>query len=114
MHEPDPHSEVPIADGLQRWAILQQNCGYLSRWLRHVEDVDLGVCRVQLFPGEGDRAALLLPGARYVPAAPLLWFAPGGAPCAGLDESSAALGLRLGRFEQPMSDRAAGSVPAQL
>jgi hypothetical protein len=39
---------------------------------------------------------------------------PGGAQCAGLDESSAAIGLRLGRFEQRMSDRAAGSVPAQL
>lgn len=37
--------------------------------------MDLGVCRAQLFPGDGDRAALLLPGARYVPAAPLLWFA---------------------------------------
>lgn len=40
-----------------------------------MEDVDLGVCRGQLFSGVGDRAALLLPGARYVPAAPLLWFA---------------------------------------
>lgn len=40
-----------------------------------MEDVDLGVCRAQLFPGDGDRAALLLPGARCVPAAPLLWFA---------------------------------------
>lgn len=40
-----------------------------------MEDVDLGVCRAQMFPGSGDRAALLLPGARYVPAAPLLWFA---------------------------------------
>lgn len=40
-----------------------------------MEDVDLGVCRGHLFPGKGDHAALLLPGARYVPAAPLLWFA---------------------------------------
>lgn len=40
-----------------------------------MEDVDLGVCRAQLFPGDDDRSALLLPGARYVPAAPLLWFA---------------------------------------
>lgn len=40
-----------------------------------MEDVDLGVCRAHLFPGNPNRAALLLPGARYVPAAPLLWFA---------------------------------------
>lgn len=40
-----------------------------------MEDVDLGVCRGQLFPGNSNRAALLLPGARYVPAAPLLWYA---------------------------------------
>lgn len=36
--------------------------------------MDLGVCKGQLFSGVADRAALLLPGARYVPAAPLLWF----------------------------------------
>lgn len=39
-----------------------------------MEDVELGVCNGQLFPGDRDRAALLLPGARYLPAAPLLWF----------------------------------------
>ena len=40
-----------------------------------MEDVDLGVCRGQRFGGDPDRIAVLLPGARYVPAAPLLWFA---------------------------------------
>ena len=40
-----------------------------------MEDVDLGVCGGQLFPGDPDEVAVLLPGARYVPAAPLLWFA---------------------------------------
>lgn len=39
-----------------------------------MEDVGLGVCRGQLFSGDGDGAALLLPGAGYVPAALLLWF----------------------------------------
>ncbi|MDP8957751.1 MAG: alpha/beta hydrolase [Actinomycetota bacterium] len=39
-----------------------------------MEELDLGICRAQLFQGEHNRAALLLPGARYVPAAPLLWF----------------------------------------
>ncbi len=39
-----------------------------------MEDVDLGVCRGQLFVGDPDRYALIMPGARYVPAAPLLWF----------------------------------------
>lgn len=40
-----------------------------------MESVDLGVCGGQLFPGDPDRIGVLLPGARYVPAAPLLWFA---------------------------------------
>ncbi len=40
-----------------------------------MEDVDLGVCGGQLFAGDPARVAVLLPGARYVPAAPLLWFA---------------------------------------
>lgn len=37
--------------------------------------VDLGVCEGQFFPGDTDRVAIVLPGAGYVPAAPLLWFA---------------------------------------
>ncbi len=40
-----------------------------------MEDVDLGVCRGQLFAGDSARSGFLLPGMRYVPAAPLLWFA---------------------------------------
>lgn len=40
-----------------------------------VENVDLGVCRGQFFRGDPDRVGILLPGAWYVPAAPLLWFA---------------------------------------
>ena len=37
-------------------------------------DVDLGVCDGQLFSGDGNGTAVLLPGGRYVPSAPLLWF----------------------------------------
>ncbi len=40
-----------------------------------VQEVDLGLCGGQFFPGDPDRAGILLPGARYLPAAPLLWFA---------------------------------------
>jgi hypothetical protein len=40
-----------------------------------VEDVDLGVCKGRLYPGDPALAALILPGARYLPFAPLLWFA---------------------------------------
>lgn len=40
-----------------------------------MEDVQLGPCGGQLFTGDPDRVAVLLPGAGYVPAAPLLWFA---------------------------------------
>ena len=40
-----------------------------------MEDVDLGPCRGQLFRGDPERVAVLLPGARYLPLAPLLWFA---------------------------------------
>ena len=40
-----------------------------------MEDVDLGVCRGQVFQGDPERFAVVLPGARYLPAAPLLWFA---------------------------------------
>jgi pimeloyl-ACP methyl ester carboxylesterase len=39
-----------------------------------MKDVDLGVCGGQLFPADPLRVGILLPGARYVPAAPLLWF----------------------------------------
>jgi len=40
-----------------------------------VEHVDLGPCGGQLFDGDSERVAILLPGAAYVPAAPLLWYA---------------------------------------
>lgn len=37
-------------------------------------DIDLGVCRGQRFRGDPNRVGVLLPGARYLPIAPLLWF----------------------------------------
>lgn len=40
-----------------------------------MEDVDLGVCKGRWYAGEPDRVAVVLPGARYLPFAPLLWFA---------------------------------------
>jgi hypothetical protein len=40
-----------------------------------VEDVDLGVCRGRWYPGDPERVVVVLPGARYLPFAPLLWFA---------------------------------------
>jgi hypothetical protein len=40
-----------------------------------VEDVDLGVCAGRLYAGDPDRLAVVLPGARYLPSAPLLWYA---------------------------------------
>lgn len=40
-----------------------------------MDDVDLGICGGQYFAGDPDRVADLLPGTRYLPAAPLLWFA---------------------------------------
>jgi hypothetical protein len=40
-----------------------------------VEDVDLGVCQGRWYPGDPERVAVVLPGARYLPFAPLLWFA---------------------------------------
>lgn len=39
-----------------------------------MREIDLGVCRGQVFEGDPDRVGVLLPGAHYVPAAPLLWF----------------------------------------
>ena len=48
-----------------------------------MQDVDLGPCRGQLFPGDSDSVAVLLPGARYVPSAPLLWFAREAAQAQG-------------------------------
>ena len=39
-----------------------------------MEEVDLGVCRAYRFAGDDDRVAVLLPGANYLPVAPLLWF----------------------------------------
>jgi len=40
-----------------------------------VEDVDLGVCKGRWYAGDPARVAIVLPGARYLPFAPLLWFA---------------------------------------
>lgn len=40
-----------------------------------MEDVDLGVCAGRWYAGDPDRVAVVLPGARYLPFAPLLWFA---------------------------------------
>jgi pimeloyl-ACP methyl ester carboxylesterase len=40
-----------------------------------VEDVDLGVCRGRWYAGDPDRVVVILPGAQYLPFAPLLWFA---------------------------------------
>jgi hypothetical protein len=40
-----------------------------------VEDVDLGVCKGRWYAGDADRVIVILPGARYLPFAPLLWFA---------------------------------------
>jgi pimeloyl-ACP methyl ester carboxylesterase len=39
-----------------------------------VQDVDLGICSGHFFHGDPNRVAVLLPGAFYLPAAPLLWF----------------------------------------
>ena len=39
-----------------------------------MEDVDLGVCAGRWYPGAPERVAVVLPGARYLPFAPLLWF----------------------------------------
>lgn len=40
-----------------------------------MEEIDLGFCGGQFFDGDPDRVGVILPGAGYVPAAPLLWFA---------------------------------------
>jgi hypothetical protein len=40
-----------------------------------VEDVDLGVCQARSYAGDPDRVVVVLPGALYLPFAPLLWFA---------------------------------------
>lgn len=40
-----------------------------------MEDVDLGVCPGRWYAGDPGRVAIILPGARYLPFAPLLWFA---------------------------------------
>jgi len=40
-----------------------------------MEHVDLGVCPGRLHPGDRERVLVLLPGAWYPTAAPLLWFA---------------------------------------
>ena len=39
-----------------------------------MEDVDLGVCPGRWYAGATDRVVVVLPGARYLPFAPLLWF----------------------------------------
>lgn len=38
-------------------------------------DVDLGPCRARVYDRGADRWAVILPGAMYLPDAPLLWFA---------------------------------------
>jgi len=43
-----------------------------------MEEVDLGIARGHWFTGDPNRVAMLLPGAGYLPAAPLLWFAREG------------------------------------
>ncbi len=40
----------------------------------YMERVDLGVCRGYWFAGDPERVAVTLPGAFYLPAAPLLWY----------------------------------------
>ena len=40
-----------------------------------MEDVDPGVCEGRWYAGDLDRVIVILPGARYLPFAPLLWFA---------------------------------------
>ena len=40
-----------------------------------MEEIDLGVCGGRRWPSDARRAAVVLPGARYSPASPLLWFA---------------------------------------
>ena len=39
------------------------------------DEVDLGICGGRLWPGDPQRVAIVLPGAGYLPAYPLLWFA---------------------------------------
>lgn len=39
-----------------------------------MQEVDLGVCGGHFFEEDPNRVAILLPGAFYLPAAPLLWF----------------------------------------
>lgn len=48
-----------------------------------MEAVDLGVCAGRWYAGDPDRVAVVLPGARYLPFAPLLWFARGVATSRG-------------------------------
>ena len=40
-----------------------------------MDDVDLGVCKGRWYAGDPDRVVVVLPGALYLPFAPLLWFA---------------------------------------
>jgi hypothetical protein len=40
-----------------------------------MEGVDLGVCKGRWYAGDPNRVVVTLPGARYLPFAPLLWFA---------------------------------------
>ena len=49
--------------------------GLTADTLLLMEQVDLGVCDGVLIRNDPRRAAVILPGAFYVPAAPLLWFA---------------------------------------
>lgn len=45
-----------------------------SAYADGMQDVDLGVCKGHFFASDPSRVAILLPGAYYLPAAPLLWF----------------------------------------
>lgn len=39
-----------------------------------MEEIDLGACRGRWYAGDRSRVVVVLPGARYLPFAPLLWF----------------------------------------
>ena len=48
-----------------------------------MNDGDLGVCAGRWYSGDPDRVAIVLPGAGYLPFAPLLWFAREAAQARG-------------------------------
>lgn len=86
-----------------------------------MQEVDLGVSRGQWFPGDPDRVAMLLPGAGYLPAAPLLWFAREALQADGWsvlqvwdqwDRSEDAHGWVAHRFDAAL--KFVGEVPTRL